>query len=368
MTLLSSCVDERIIEELGIVTVYGFDYSDSADQIDGTTVLYQFNPDITDASQIIHSTGNTFDGIRDNANKQSGYKIVNGQLQNVIFGPNMSENGIFPYLDSIERNTAVSVMLYVALSDEPTRNLLSASNYEEAPNIGIYLQRLIETAVRDERIVSSTFHEFMRSYFQVGKDPVVPILSEEDNKVRVNGIGALQDDVLVGEYTMEEAFYVRLLTDRFDSGRVELALGLEQFEGFISEHANREQEEEQMFLTIDQITSDTTIDLKDKDAINFMVEISMDARVIELSQRINLDNPEAIKLIQEAVEKKLESNLKEVVKKSKEMNTDVFGFGVEYDNRTRDEELTKKQWRDLFPTVEVDYQIDLEIKRFGTVQ
>ncbi|MDQ0351632.1 spore germination protein [Alkalibacillus filiformis] len=363
----TSCIEPNIIEELGIVTAYGFDQNEDTQEIEGTVVLYQFNPDITDASQIIHSDGKTFDTIRSNANKQSGYQIVNGQLQTILFGPSISEEGIFPYLDTIERNAAVSDMLYVAVADQPTRDLMSASNYEEAPNIGIYLHRLIETAVKNEVIISSTFHEFMRSYFRAGLDPVVPILTVEDNKVEVNSIGAMQDDILVGTYSMDEIFYARLIRDRFKQGRTELTMDLNDFEGYIAEYVHDPRGDE-MHVVLDQLGSTATIRVVDIDALAFEVDIKLDGRVIELSHRINLDEPEPLHKMEREVERQIEENLTKVVEKSQELNSDIFGFGTKYNNRTRGQPLTSEEWRDLFPNIEVDYNVSVEIKRFGIVQ
>ncbi|GEN45792.1 Ger(x)C family spore germination protein [Alkalibacillus haloalkaliphilus] len=364
----SSCIEPNIIEELGIVTAYGFDQNPDTQEIDGTVVLYQFNPDITDASQIIHSSGATFDTIRANANKQSGYQIVNGQLQTLIFGPTISEEGIFPYLDTIERNAAVSDMLYVAVADQPTRDLMSASNYEEAPNIGIYLHRLIETAVKSEVIVSSTFHEFMRSYFRVGLDPVVPILTVEDNKVEVNAIGMMQNDVLVGTLSMDEIFYARLLRDRFKEGRVELTMNLDDFDEYITQYVNDPRSEDDLHVVIDQLGSRASINVTDTEALNFEVDIKLNGRVIELSQRINLDEPGPLKKMESEIERQIEENLIEVVGRSQELGSDIFGFGVQYNNATRGQSLTTDDWHDLFPNINVNYNIDVEIKRFGIVQ
>ncbi|WP_027963810.1 hypothetical protein [Halalkalibacillus halophilus] len=68
----SACVEENLIEELGIVTAYGFDFNKETNEYDATTVLYQFNPDITDASQIIKSSGRTFQMAKSKANKKIG--------------------------------------------------------------------------------------------------------------------------------------------------------------------------------------------------------------------------------------------------------------------------------------------------------
>ncbi|MET3683555.1 spore germination protein [Alkalibacillus flavidus] len=367
LTLLTGCLQSKnIIEKLGIVTAYGFDLNQQQ-ELEGTTVLYQFNPDITNASQIIHSTGKTFDMVRANANKKSGYKIVNGKLQTILFGPSIAEQGIFPYLDTIERNAAISDMLYVTMSETPAQDILSASNYEEAPNVGVYLNRLIETAVQNEEIVSSTFHEYMRSYFNIGREPLIPVLSVENNKVAVDKIGAMQGDVHVGSFSLDEVFYVRLLRDKYNSGRIDLEFDLEPFEPYIQEY-HRDNRGDNMYVVIDKLESNTSIQLRDPEKLTYDVTVKLNGRIIEKSHRMNLDQPEPLKQLEKAIIQKMENELIEVVSKSKQLGSDVFGFGVKYNNKTRGEELTRDKWQDLYPNIDVNYDISIDIKRFGIVQ
>ncbi|WP_411954980.1 Ger(x)C family spore germination protein [Alkalibacillus sp. S2W] len=367
MIIIPSCSHSKdVIEQLGVVSAYGFDENDEK-VLEGTTVLYQFNPDITNASQIIHSTGKTFNMVQSNANKKSGYKIVNGKIQTLLFGPSIAEQGVFPYLDTIERDAAISDMLYVTISEEPARDILAASNYEEAPNIGVYLNRLVDTAVLDEKIVSSKFHEFMRDYSQVGQEPLVPIISIQQNKAAIEEIGIMQGDVHVGNYSMKEVFFVRLLRDEFNEGRLNLELETEPFQDFIKEYQG-DSRRDKMYVVIDQLKNNSRINLTNVENLTYEVDVNIHGRIIEKSQRMNLDQTAPLRKLEDEVNKKIEEKIESVVKKSQEVNADVFGFGVKYNNRTRGEELTRDQWQDLFPNIEVNYNVSTEIKRFGIVQ
>ncbi|MDQ0159891.1 Ger(x)C family spore germination protein [Alkalibacillus salilacus] len=356
---------KNVIEELGVASAYGLDINEQQ-QLDGTTVLYQFNPDITNASQIIRSTGETFSMVRSNANKKSGYKIVNGKLDTILFGPTIAKQGIVPYLDTIERDAAISNMLYVTMSEEPARDILSASNYEEAPNIGVYLHSLVDKSVRNEEIVSSTFHEFMRSYYRAGREPLVPIISIKENKASIDKVGIMHGDTHVGNLSLDEVFLVRLIRDKFQSGRINLEMDIEPFKQYIEESQHNSRKD-QMYVVLDKLKNNTQIKLTNVDDLTYKVNVNLNARIIETSQQMTLENPKVVKILEQQINKKLEEDLKTVLKKSQQINSDVFGFGVKYNNHTRGEELTREQWQDLFPNIEVDYNVSTEIKRFGTV-
>ncbi|WP_188207020.1 Ger(x)C family spore germination protein [Alkalibacillus aidingensis] len=367
LVMLVGCAEENIIEDLGIVTVYGFDKDEDTGHLLATTVLYQFDPDITNASQIINSEGDTLQGVKRNANKESGHKITNGQLRVILFGPSLSkEDGFIEHLDTLGRDAKLSDIVYIAVSDQPSDQVLASTNYEEAPNIGAYLHQLIETAVRNEEITSSTYHEYLRDYFQVGRDPVLPLLSVDSEKVTIKNIAALQDDKVVGDFTIEEGFYIRLMVDQFDSGLIELKLPIEPFEDHLEEYA--EIEDPHIYAVIDKINSNTDITMESKNPPSFEVKIDIDGRVIELSRQLNLDDPETLDVLETQVTKQMEKELEEVINKAQEMNADVFGFGVKYNNNTRGEDLTKEQWREMFTDIEVETTIKINIERHGTVQ
>ncbi len=290
---LTGCLETHILEELGIVTIYGFDQAEGEDKLKSTTVLFQFNPDVTDASQIIHSTGSTFRELRNNANKKSGYKIVSGQLRTILFGPKLSRAGIFPHIDTLQRDASISDMVFIAVSNQPTEQVLTASNYEQSPNIGTYIQRLIETSVRDERITSSTLHEFSKKFFTVGYDPLVPIIANHDNKAQLTGLAIFQDDHYVDELSIEDVFYVRLISDKFKQGQVDLKLPIEPFKNMMEDF--EEPNSDQVIVVLDQLNNKTNVEITNPGGYDFKVDVDIQGRIVELTERIDLQNKEAIK-------------------------------------------------------------------------
>ncbi|RPF50119.1 Ger(x)C family spore germination protein [Aquisalibacillus elongatus] len=366
LLFLTGCLEKNILEELGIVTIYGFDLSDEDNMLQATTVLFQFNPDITDASQVIQSKGHTFREVRNNANKKSGYKIVSGQLRTILFGPKISEDGVFPYIDTLERDASISDMVFVAMSKDPTEQVLSATNYEQSPNIGTYIQRLIETAVRDERLISSTLHEFTHKFFAVGQDPLVPIIANLNNKAQLLGLAIFKDDRYVGELTLEDVFYVRLIADEFKSGQVEMELPTKQFEKYLKEYEDLDTET--FFVVMDQLYNDVNIELKNPDSLSYKIDIDIKGRIVELSERIDLQKEEAIKLLEQEVSKEVKDKLTTLIDESKELQADYFGFGLEYTTRKRGEEITKDQWHDMYPNINVDINVTTKIRSYGIVE
>ncbi|MGP4073588.1 Ger(x)C family spore germination protein [Piscibacillus sp. B03] len=366
LVLLTGCLETHILEELGIATVYGFDKSEEGDYLESTTVLFQFNPDVTDASQIIHSEGETFRELRNNANKKSGYKIVSGQLRSIIFGPRLSKEGIFPYIDTLERDASLSDMVYIAISNQQTEHLLTASNYEQAPNIGTYIQDLIETAVRDERITSNTLHEFIRKYFTVGYDPLVPIVENHDNKAQLTGLAIFQDDKYVGDIPIDDIFYARLVSDKFRQGQVDIKFPIEPFKNLMEDY--EEPNSDQVIVVLDQLHNRTDVEITNPAALNFKVDVDIKGRIVELTERIDLQNKEALKKLEEHISEEIKTNIERLIQKSKETNSDFFGFGKTYISENRNQQLTKDEWRDMYPNINVTVNVKTSIRNYGIIE
>lgn len=366
LTLLAGCVEKNVLEQLGIVTAYGFDKANGNDMLQSTTVLFQFNPDITDASQIIYSEGHTFRELKKNANKKSGYKIVSGQLRTILYGPELAREGIFPYIDTLERDAAISDMVYIAVSNQPTQHVLSATNYEQSPNIGTYIQRLIETAIEDERLNSNTLHEFTRAFFTIGQDPLVPIIKNHNDKAQLTGLAIFQDDRYVDELPLDDIFYVLLMTKQLKAGKVELNFPIESFLNYMEDY--EKPDSDQVFVVLEKISNKTDVKITDIENLKYRVDINLEGRLVELTERIDLSNREALDLLEKTINKQIETKIEELIEKSKEANADFYGFGKKYISKKEGKNITKEQWRDMFQDIDVQVNVSTTIRSYGIIE
>ncbi|PKR78232.1 hypothetical protein CEY16_00290 [Halalkalibacillus sediminis] len=366
LVFLTGCVEKNIIEDLGIVTVFGFDKDDEKGLTKATTVIFQFNPDISEASQIIESEGSTFREIKKNANKKSAYKIVAGQLRTVLFGQSVAEEGVFHLLDTLERDASISDKLYVTMTDMSASEVLSASNYEQAPNIGTYIQELLDTAIDEEEMMSSTLHEFLRDYTMAGIDPMIPILGVENGKVYIKEMALFQNDRYVGEFNLDEMFYAQTLMKRIGDGVIEVQLPMEKFKKHLKPHEKIESETFQVVLN--QLKSHSDIKLTDSQSLSYDIQLKIKGRLTEMSERVSLNDEKVVRLLEDEICTQIENELYKVIAKTQELKTDVFGFGRIYNSKMRNEQLTSDEWREIYPEINVSISVDTTVNRYGIIQ
>ena len=367
ITVIVGCVPKKVIEDLGIITAIGFDVGqENEEMILSTTVFFQFDPDVANASQIIENEARTLSEIKHINNKTSMHQIVPGQLRVMVLSSEIAQTGVIRLLDYLIRNAEIPNTFHIAVASGRANDLLKVKNYEEAPNIGAYLDKLLTNAVTNEKVVSSKMHEFLRNFYNPGRDAFVPLLNIKEDRVVIDGVGVFSNDQYVGSFPLEDIFYVRLVMEKFKSGEMTIALPNEKFQEFKSEHQYHK-ETEQLYVAITQISSSTEIKLTDPNLLSFEVNINYKGNITEVNQLLSLEDPQLIKLLEKEVEKHLVEKITEIINQSKELRSDIFGFGEVYEASVRKIKLNKEDWHAMMPDIKVDVKAQVKISNYGTI-
>ena len=105
----------------------------------------------------------------------------------------------------------------------------------------------------------------------------------------------------------------------------------------------------------------------DKDALKFKTKLSVKLDLLELSEKILLTDKQVIDILEKEFEKNIISRYETILAKMQELNTDAFGYGTIYRIHAKKNKLSAAEWRKLFPNIQVDFQIDVEIIQHGSI-
>lgn len=362
--LLSGCVAQKPLEELGLITAIGYDRED--EKLMGSIVYYEFDPLHPNNTKMVKSVANTSKGIRHKENLSSSRKLVSGQLRVAIYGKELAEEGIISVIDTLSRDAEVGTMSYLAVSNIPAHDLLSRSQESsDVTNAGTYLYNLIGQNVESDSLISPTLHEFMQSYYSEGRDPILPSLNFVDNTIVIEGMSLFKEDQVVGEIDTASSFYLKLLLDPYKAGSVEIGIPKGQVEQHILSKNNKGEEE--IYVSLDHLRSKTDIKLIDKDVPVYKISAEVVTRMQEITVDYDLGNPEAINKIEKAISKKMENKLMEVLGACKEVGADPVGFGNVYRAKVGYDSFSKEEWEKLYQQAKFEVEIDLEILRTGVM-
>jgi spore germination protein KC len=107
-----------------------------------------------------------------------------------------------------------------------------------------------------------------------------------------------------------------------------------------------------------------------EDKISFKVKVEAECRLSESEERIDLNSTNTIKNAERALAESIKREMETAVKKAqKEYKSDIFGFGnTLYKKKPEVWKTIKDQWKELYPEVEVSYEVKVTLKRMGETQ
>jgi spore germination protein len=362
---LSSCVETKYLEKLGLITAVGYDQAEEG-KITGTMVLYQFNPAMEDVEKILSSTSKTSKGIRLSQNLETDHKLVSGQLRIAVYGRELARKGIAHLVDTLERDSAIGNMVYLTIADTTAEEVLRYQMEETPSNKGTYLYNLVRQNVEAETLVSPTLQEFITDYGSVGKDPILPLLTAKEGKVGVDGFALFTRDKFIKEIKKDKIFYIRSLMENYNAGSVEVELHRDKLKPYLS-NLDLRKDDEKVYTMIDSINSSYKIEADKNEKPSFKVYLDIQSRLLEMSEEMKLSEPKALRLLEREIGSYIEKNIKEMILMLQEEGTDPIGFGMEYRSIRGHQDVTRAEWDKLYKEATFEVKVKNKIIRTGVI-
>jgi spore germination protein len=369
VSLISGCVENKYLESLGLITAVGYDESDN-DELKGTLVLYQFNPAMEDVEKVLTSKANTTKGARLSMNFDTDHKLVSGQLRIAIYGRELAGKGISHLVDTLERDSSIGNMVYLAVADTTAEDILTYQMIDKHSNKGTYLYNLVKQNVESELLIAPTLQEFITDNGSVGKDPILPLLSAAEGTLKIKGFALFHKDKFVKEINKEDLFYIRSLVENYNTaGSLEVGLPMEPFKSHMSQDENSAWEEldkeEKLYIVFDGIKSDYHVKAGKQEKPTFTIKLKIDVRLHEITEKLKLSDPKILNLVEKETSKYIKQNIMKNIKMLQETNVDPIGFGMEYKTVRNHHTLTQEEWNDLYKDATFDVSVELNLIRTG---
>lgn len=359
--LLSACADPKTLERMGLVTTVGYDLTEDG-EILATIVLLHIDPEAPENTATLTAKASTSKGTRDKADLKSPKKLQSGQLRVALFSEEVVKLGFINLSDTLARDPSISDLTYLAVVEGSANELLSKKNLEFA-DVSQLIYKELDQNIKGETIPSSTLQEILHDYYADGVDPILPTLKGENDEIEISGMALIKDDKMVGKINTTEAFYLKLINDRYKAGSLELEISKEGFT-----IVNEAEGVEELAVVMDTIESKSDIKLISKENLQFELKIELKTRLLEINQALDLKHPNNVKLLEKKLSDKIETDVEALIAKAQEVGSDPFGLGEVYRKSVRKSKLTKKTWHEMYPKSKVNVNIDFEIMRTGVVE
>jgi len=296
-------------------------------------------------------------------------KLYFAHVRMLVLGEEIAKEGLADLVDFISRDHELRTDFYFAVAKgTPAREILSFyTPLEKIPANKMYSSIEVSEKIWAPTI-SITLDELISSMLAEGKNPVltgIRIQGDEQKgktkgnvekiaspaKLEYDGVAVFKFDKLVGWMNEDESKGYSNITNKLQSTIIEVACPKEGK------------------LAIEVVRSKTTMR---GSVTNGKPEIKLktrtEANVGDVECKIDLSESATIQLLEKEAEEVMKRNTRLALAKAKKLESDIFGFG-EALHRSNPGYYKKveKDWSRHFVDLPVHLDIDVKIRRLGTV-
>ncbi|WP_096154902.1 MULTISPECIES: Ger(x)C family spore germination protein [Bacillus] len=347
LLLLTGCLEKRILDDINIQTLQAFDVGEKDGDLLVTAVvpIYQADKTISNEAFSAYAQLNK-DAVRE-LQKKSSDPIVTGSLEFVLYSEEIARQGIKDLFDALQRDASIGTGLYLAVNEGRALDMVKLDFGNRGT--GAYFYNLVEHNVEQRDLPITNLHVFLNDYYKDGKDPTLPLLMHEGNKILIKGVAIFDGDKMVSMIPSEKLFYLKILVDEYVNGIYSTLLPGGEYVSIYSVNSNR--------------TFRVTWE-GDTPTIN--IHLAVDGVLKEYGGE-DIADDERAKEIQENISDKLISESMNLIKQFQEIGVDPLGLGYEVKTRKRGFDI--KKWEDqTYPNVEVNVTSNVRIIGTGIVE
>lgn len=366
LLFLTSCIETLQLEDLGILLSRGVDFTENEQELELTMAILQFMKDAPSTTKTISGTGKTIKSAVQDANRTVSQEIVPGKLDLEVYGRDVAEQGLTPFLDTLRRDADIPNTLLLAVSETKAKELFTVDEETINTNLGEFLRGLIQPGTEERIFPEVSLPSFTAKLRNEGIDPILPIMGMREGIPALVGIGILKDDKLVRELPLENEVYFKMMEGTIRNFFLNITVPIEPLEPHLVDKTHAEKFNHiDMTFVVDEGKGE--IVLKNKDKLQFDTNIKIDLNLQEINVPLKLDLPEAVKELEKQIEKQIREQYEDILTKLKDVNSDVFGYGIAYRIKNKGGNLSDKEWNAKYPNIDVKYNVNTKIIQQGEV-
>ncbi len=371
--ILTGCWDQDIYEKIGFTLNIGIDLGN-----DGMTKYTFSYPNISQSTSTGGGGGNGSAGpagagpkvsiletdllraARELERMSSPLKVSGGKVQSFLFGKDFAmSRGISDYLELYERDPESSAQSRIFIVEGTASELITkGAQLKTNPRLGIYIDELVKRDSDAGYCPYTSIVEYDIKNTTPGISPIVPMIRLSGDNIEVAGTALIDRDKMSGQL------------DTRDTTCLFLAMGKKK-KSYLQFDLPKDikSEKKKGFAFVRKLRTRSSLQFRDgKPSMTF--DIRPDVIMEEYGWG---------ELLDKSYEKKLEASMNEsiktcldgVIKKLKEAQCDAFGIGdkvraLYYDYWMSIGELDG--WKKVYSGMEVTFNVNSKIVRFGEIQ
>ncbi len=356
--LLVSCSQEssnrsRIpLEDVAMVGVMSFDYMEG-NKMKLTVAVPQYSQKVKKNTQISSVTTDLVSNGIVKIGRMSEKKVVLNQLRVILvneeFAREMNMRKIIEYL---YRKAEVGNRVYIAVVKGNAEDLLKG-NYPDKENVIYYLKDLLQPSITTAFNPNTNIHRFMFTSTSIVYDPILPVIVKKGEHIEIEGVALFKNDKMIDTISPSEAGIIQAIQGK--KNLTPLKLNLEAVKGKVM---------------LDLIRANVrAIPNRNLSSPKLKITMKLKGLLSEYNGEMQneIDKPENLHILENAVNKELEKEILQFLDKLKEKEIDPIGltdnFRMHYHGK-----WTEEMTVDMIKKLEVDIHVDTSILSTGTLR
>ncbi|KIL34848.1 hypothetical protein SD71_17760 [Cohnella kolymensis] len=358
--LLPACADQRILEELGTVHTTSYDLlpeeeGKSSKELLITMTIPKNDPENRKVrEEILTTTSINSKGGRIRLSRKTELSLVSGQLRNVLFGSRLAKEGIWPLMDTFQRDPSISQRLKITVVDGSAHDLVT-EKYPPHPMTGPYIERMLEKQEKSKMSAEATLYDFTRDYYDDGIDPIAPIVKKQGGNVVMEGIALFNEDRYMTKIPADEVLIFGFLQGDFRQGELSMDFG---------ESANKEANNA-MFTSLISKRKIKVFANRSRDDITVNVSVQIKGSVLEYNGKMDLSIDQDRRKLERLISEQITDKANDMISKMQKNNVDSLGLGQYVRNSMSYGRWKKLNWEEVYPHVRVHCKATMVIKDYG---
>lgn len=348
--LVSGCAPRpQVIEELQLVQALGYDV-DSEDEfrtVAGSQIILPGEGETLPNAVVFSATGNTSRITRKKMQTESSKPLVLGRLNLLLFQDQLAEQGIFYFLDILQRDPFIGRNVKPAIVEGTAYDLLT-QDYKLDITVYEYLNDLIEES-EEEIFPKVTLHSLLYHYYEDGSDMYLPMIKPHKDRAQVTGLALFKEDQCVHKLNVQQASYLKLLRERFSGGYYQIDLA------------------DDSYVSVENVdvSQSYTIERSTDGGFVTSIAVTLEGAINELGDNKGETNPYTMKELEQYGVDQFQERLTSLVYLFQELEIDPLALGSLAKNRIRG--LTMEEWYESYPTMDIKVNVELNLIHSGII-
>jgi spore germination protein len=353
MLMVSGCGRTQIIDDLALLNGVGYDLNEDSEE-EPLTVTATF-PIITKEGmydrETLTVTGKSSKAAREKLKHETNLQIVSGQLRVGVFGAELANKGLLPYIDTFIRDPNIGSRIKFAIGKNGARQILTIKMENEGQN-ATFLDQYIAKLQKESTKTNYDMYHFLRDLYDDGIDPILPVFMVEEESLKFDGIGTFKDDKLIEMLNSIDSKMLLLLRGEVESGDLDLEIEME------------EGKKEEIMLSYVEMKNKVKVNSSKDNRLRVTIRFEIIGDVLEYTGKEDLSNPEIQKKVERIVSEQLNKKGTELVSRLQKMQVDSLGIGRYIRNNMKYNKWKKLDWHQAYQEMEI--QLDTTVKFSST--